>query len=86
VRELYSLLRSGLSAAAGEGRIRTAGICTNVNVSGEKGQISAMRVLAEHVDLQGMAMEVVLPYRKRLFGKYEYLPAETGKAQPEILV
>jgi len=42
----------------------------------------AVRILVEHVE--GVAFEIVVPYRKRVFGGYAYKPAQRRQVPPEV--
>jgi hypothetical protein len=62
VQKIYALLRAGLSSAATAGRIRAAGICFAVTITGKFGEThNAIRILTEHRN--GLAADTLMPFR-----------------------
>jgi hypothetical protein len=71
-QEVIDLLIAAFQRDAAAGKIRAAGICMDVRTipPGSNEKTDAICARLEHVD--GEAVDVYLPYRKGLFGKFKY--------------
>jgi hypothetical protein len=67
------LMETGLRAAASAGEIRACGICTDVRIEGDDGELEAISVALEHADRDPL----------RIFVSYETTPSgEHGFGKP----
>ena len=71
-QELIDLLTDAYREKARSGGLRAAGICADVRVipPGQSHKSDAIRVSLEHHN--GEAVDVILPYKKRWFGRMSY--------------
>ena len=71
-QELIDMLIQGFQIDAAEGQLRAIGICADVLITppGSQDKTDAVRVSLEHVE--GEAVDVYLPYRKRFLKRFSF--------------
>ncbi len=84
--DLIAILTGAFRQEALEGKLKATGICYDVRVilEGAKQKTDAICVLLDHVD--GDAVEILLPYRKRSTGKIEYDELRMTSADHEVFL
>jgi hypothetical protein len=82
--DLISILTAAFRQEAVQGKLKATGICYDVRVvlEGAKEKTDAICVWLEHVD--GDAVNILLPYRRRSTGKIEYDELRMTSADREV--
>lgn len=85
-QEIIDLMISSFQQSATSGELRAAGICCDIRVAppGMTKKTDAICVSLEHQS--GAAVDVVIPYKKGLFGKLIYGELFAAKRTPQFFI
>jgi len=85
VDDVWTSLRNSLRDLATSGKLRAAAVCVNTKITMGDAVRDAITVFVEHED--GLALEVVVPYRRAGEGRVEYdatMARPSGPRSPGI--